>query len=105
MFSTPTASQQAQLVEIDRLTRMMLDELEETIQLVSSDRSRALEIVNTDFGQKTMADIRTLIDQFMLEEERLLQIYEQAYEARRKIVTALFSVQPRCSSRSDIPRP
>ena len=87
-FSTPTASQQALLVEIDRLTRMMLDELEETIQLVSSDRSRALEIVNTDFGQKTMADIRTLIDQFMLEEERLLQIYEQAYEARRKIVTA-----------------
>ena len=85
--SMTNGRQQVLLLEIGRLAHMKLDELEETVQLVTSDRSRALEIVNTDFGQETMADIRLLIDRFLQEEESLLELYEQAHDRRRKVVT------------------
>mgnify|MGYP001793105514 CR=1 FL=1 len=82
------ANQQQRLETILVLMERKLAELQETIDLATSDKkSQALELVKSDEGQQLMEEIRTILYDFNAEEYRLLE------ERQERFNTTTFTAQ------------
>ena len=84
--------QQKRLVDIEKLMKLKLDELQQTIQLTENDKkSEALRVVKEDSGKHYMDEVRSLIHEFTSAEKILLEKRRGDYrESRTQLTTLLF---------------
>ncbi|MET0084938.1 MAG: EAL domain-containing protein [Sedimenticola sp.] len=86
--------QQTRLNTIHELMDDKFYELEETIQLTRQGKyDGALKIVQSDLGKNIMDDIRMQFSQFIVEEERLLELRKSAYYKYKVLLRSVFIIE------------
>ena len=84
------SAQQQRLTEIELLMVDKFNELNETIEQFNQGNStKAIELVQSDYGKQVMDKLRLLIDAFVSTEQELLSEREQALEDSKDQLQAL----------------
>ncbi|MBC6993303.1 CHASE3 domain-containing protein [Neolewinella lacunae] len=85
--------QRRRAAEIDKLTRQKFQEMDHTINMVQEGRTEeALQIFNTDLGQKYMVNIETIAGFLAAEEDNLLAKRTRSSSTWRKVVIGLIAL-------------